>query len=375
MRRSPSPSTADADNTDYALELQDFLAELSQDPEREAVASEIQVLQSIYGDDAIRLWRPPLKNGKRSASTSRRDGTIRYEVLLSLSSPHDDVSLKVLVSLPETYPKSSPPQLQLLSKYIGSFGADANLFGSILRTYISVSGVEWLEDTVCVFDGLQNVLDRCVSWYEDRLSAEKAGELVRDDGKEAVAVSTRPVSPTGQTNAEISGIADSAPAPVPNALPIGIHIYVAEPITDRKSAFVGRACRIHHPSETRFMCAELFAFKVPLILSHLMSDRRISRAAHPIINAWRCQVDSVLHQGSSHNDDDGETAAGGRLAHLLQILEVNDVLVIVTRYFGGIHLGPDRFKHINQAARNALDLGGFLDAPENKKNTGRVKKH
>jgi putative IMPACT (imprinted ancient) family translation regulator len=84
------------------------------------------------------------------------------------------------------------------------------------------------------------------------------------------------------------------------------------------------------------------------------------------------------------NDDDGETAAGGRLAHLLQILvrfspcqchdllnvynvvlpfqqEVNNVLVIVTRYFGGVHLGPDRFKHINQAARNALELGGFLD--------------
>lgn len=72
-----------------------------------------------------------------------------------------------------------------------------------------------------------------------------------------------------------------------------------------------------------------------------MSDRRIARAAHPIINAWRCEVGDVLHQD---NDDDGESAAGGRLAHLLQIMEVKDVLVIVTRYFGGIHLGPDRFK-------------------------------
>lgn len=65
-----------------------------------------------------------------------------------------------------------------------------------------------------------------------------------------------------------------------------------------------------------------------------MSDRRIARAAHPIINAWRCQVGNVLHQGKLYamfnawyltsslvdNDDDGETAAGGRLAHLLQIL-------------------------------------------------------
>lgn len=58
--------------------------------------------------------------------------------------------------------------------------------------------------------------------------------------------------------------------------------------------------------------------------------------------------------------------------------EVNDVLVIVSRYWGGIHLGPDRFKHINQAARNALDLGGFLDAPEGnssgKRHTGRKKR-
>lgn len=53
------------------------------------------------------------------------------------------------------------------------------------------------------------------------------------------------------------------------------------------------------------------------------------------------------------------------LTYYLQLLqEVNNVLVVVTRYFGGIHLGPDRFKHINQAARNALELGGFLDVPE-----------
>jgi hypothetical protein len=84
----------------------------------------------------------------------------------------------------------------------------------------------------------------------------------------------------------------------------------------------------------------------------------------------------LTHLLTADNDDDGETAAGGRLAHLLQILEVDNVLVIVTRYFGGIHLGPDRFKHINQAARNALELGGFLDAPEDAKKAapGRGKK-
>lgn len=49
--------------------------------------------------------------------------------------------------------------------------------------------------------------------------------------------------------------------------------------------------------------------------------------------------------------------------------DVNNVLVVVTRYFGGTLIGADRFKHINQAARNALDAGGFLDVPvpDNKK--------
>ena len=55
--------------------------------------------------------------------------------------------------------------------------------------------------------------------------------------------------------------------------------------------------------------------------------------------------------------------------------DVKNVLVIVTRYFGGIHLGADRFKHINQAARNALDLGGFLETMETRKGIGRGKKH
>jgi Uncharacterized protein family UPF0029 len=68
---------------------------------------------------------------------------------------------------------------------------------------------------------------------------------------------------------------------------------------------------------------------------------------------------------------------------VFQILDVKNVLVVVTRWFGGILLGGellctsqmqtehcigpttfvgDRFKHINNAARDVLELGHFLDA-------------
>ncbi|TFK25994.1 imprinted and ancient [Coprinopsis marcescibilis] len=353
MARSRSSSPG----RDYLQEIQDFVSELAQSPEKEAVVSEIEVLQSIYGEDSIRVYHANGHNGK-----SLDPDTVRYEVNLSLPSPREAVYIKILVSLAPSYPSSTSPQLQLLSKYIGAFGVDPDLFGAILRTYISVSGVEFVPDQVCVFDGVQNVLDRCTTWYEEQLSLEKAGQLVRKELKESGQNNRPPVA----SQAAEEGIHDSAEQDHENLsaseLPPGVDFFVAEPIVDRKSSFVGRACKIEHPSQ------------VPQIIAFLLEDRRIARAAHPVINAWRCQVGNLLHQD---NDDDGETAAGGRLAHLLQILEVNNVLVIVTRYFGGIHLGPDRFKHINQAARNALEIGGFLDSNEpssNKKHVGR-KKH
>ncbi len=53
-------------------------------------------------------------------------------------------------------------------------------------------------------------------------------------------------------------------------------------------------------------------------------------------------------------DDDGESAAGGRLLHLLAVSGVDSAVVVVSRWYGGVQLGPDRFRHINNAARNAL---------------------
>ena len=44
-------------------------------------------------------------------------------------------------------------------------------------------------------------------------------------------------------------------------------------------------------------------------------------------------------------------------------------MLIVSRWFGGILLYGDRFKHISSAAREALQVGGFLPdqgSPEDK---------
>jgi putative IMPACT (imprinted ancient) family translation regulator len=52
--------------------------------------------------------------------------------------------------------------------------------------------------------------------------------------------------------------------------------------------------------------------------------------------------------------DDGEDAAGSRLSHLLELRRETNVFVVVSRWFGGTHLGPKRFAHINSVARELL---------------------
>ena len=69
-----------------------------------------------------------------------------------------------------------------------------------------------------------------------------------------------------------------------------------------------------------------------------------------------------LYMLAQDYDDDGEDAAGGRLLHLLQILDVKNTVVVVSRWYGGVKLGPARFTHINNAARLLLEKCGCLQS-------------
>jgi hypothetical protein len=130
---------------------------------------------------------------------------------------------------------------------------------------------------------------------------------------------------------------------------------IAPPISEKKSVFLARSARVSSPTQAKAFLAHLLA-----------TDKKAAKATHNI-TAWR-----IRGSGSSENphpgadityqdcDDDGETAAGGRVLHLMQLMDVWNVMVVVTRWYGGVHLGPDRFRIINSAAREALVLAGFV---------------
>ncbi|KAL5116609.1 hypothetical protein ACEQ8H_005487 [Pleosporales sp. CAS-2024a] len=120
---------------------------------------------------------------------------------------------------------------------------------------------------------------------------------------------------------------------------------VAPALSEKKSVFVARVAPVSSPAQARKYVAHLLA-----------TDKKAARAAHNM-TAWRIKGP---HDTSYQDcDDDGETAAGSRMLHLMQLMDVWDVMVVVTRWYGGVLLGPDRFRIINTAAREALLLGGY----------------
>lgn len=120
---------------------------------------------------------------------------------------------------------------------------------------------------------------------------------------------------------------------------------LSEVISEKKSVFIARAAPVTSVEQAKQYLAHLLA-----------TDKKVAKATHNI-TAWRIRgQNGVQYQDC---DDDGETAAGGRLLHLLELMGVWDAMVVVTRWYGGVQLGPDRFRIINQTARDALVQAGF----------------
>lgn len=103
--------------------------------------------------------------------------------------------------------------------------------------------------------------------------------------------------------------------------------------------------------------------QVKAVVAVLLQSNKIRNATHNIM-AYRISAAEGPSEGPGRfyqdYDDDGEAAAGGRLLHLLQVANVSNAVVVVSRWFGGVLLGPARFGLINNTARQLLEQTGFL---------------
>ncbi|KAF2093817.1 ribosomal protein S5 domain 2-like protein [Rhizodiscina lignyota] len=114
-------------------------------------------------------------------------------------------------------------------------------------------------------------------------------------------------------------------------------LYISSSIEDRSSTFIAH-----------------FSPSVPA--KRLQAHPEFKSASHRIA-AWRTPSKQLSLRPErlfdTGYDDDGESWAGKRLEKVLDEMKVEGA-VVVARWYGGILLGPVRFNHIENCAREAI---------------------
>ena len=86
-------------------------------------------------------------------------------------------------------------------------------------------------------------------------------------------------------------------------------------------------------------------------IKELCRNKKFAKATH---NTW-----GVLTSSGPVKSDDGEAGAGLVILRMLEREDLQDHIVVVTRWYGGKHLGGDRFRHVQEAVRMYIeDLRG-----------------
>ncbi len=79
------------------------------------------------------------------------------------------------------------------------------------------------------------------------------------------------------------------------------------------------------------------------LVAELCRVKKFARATH---HSW-----GLVCAEAALKEDDGEAGAGMVILRMLERAGLRDHVVVVTRWYGGKHLGGDRFRHVREAVR------------------------
>lgn len=83
------------------------------------------------------------------------------------------------------------------------------------------------------------------------------------------------------------------------------------------------------------------------LIKELKREKRFAKATH---NSW-----GLLTLEGPLKNDDGESGAGMVILRMLERAQLHSHLIVVTRWYGGKHLGGDRFRHVQTCVQCYLD--------------------
>lgn len=83
---------------------------------------------------------------------------------------------------------------------------------------------------------------------------------------------------------------------------------------------------------------------IDVFLLKLKSNKKFAKATH---NTWA----AILSDSGPIKNDDGESGAAAIILKMLERQKLFNHIVVVTRWYGGVHLGGDRFTHVVSSTR------------------------
>ncbi|KAJ5451531.1 hypothetical protein N7491_000713 [Penicillium cf. griseofulvum] len=280
-------------------------------PENQDLVEEIEAVNAIYEPDTITVTRTTPAN----ATTSTLDlgpalSNNIHTTVVTLQIPEQH-HLSFILGFEASYPDSRPAVLGTASTAARGEGKIAI---DVLEDIVQRT---WQAGAVCLFDVISEAVD---IFPELSIGQDDVGDS-----------SQTPTADESTADAfEALSLRDAFGIDAP---PEWI---LSDVVSEKKSVFVGRVARV-----TCLAQAQAF-------IDHLTAtDRKVAAATHNI-SAWRIR---------QRKDVDG---AGGETV----LMDVWNVVVVVTRWYGGIQLGPARFRLINDVGRDALVKGGFTKEKE-----------
>lgn len=280
----------------------------------EELLEEVESINAIYGEDTI---------------TSLGENSATYALTLP-SQPN--ISLRI--DFPQDYP-DAPPAI-LGTQHIGHDTAKGE-GNSIVDLVRSILAEVYNPGAPCIFDLIEESNQRLQQLGLDQSSKderEQQQQAIEEHGQHHQTLLDSRWADSDSSHQPIQELGEAPPWKE------------SDVVTEKKSVFIARAATVSSVDQAKSF------------LHHLLTtDKKVGKATHNI-TAWRIRGENGVQFQDC--DDDGEDAAGGRLLHLLELMGVWNIMVVVSRWYGGVKLGPDRFRLINQAARDAVVKGGFV---------------
>lgn len=289
----------------------------------EDLLNEIEVINSIYGPGTL-----------TPTTTSNV-----YSLQISC------FTFPLKIQFDADYPASPPT---VLGSDTAGIEISREASSHAVEVFKTVLAESFVAGQVCLYDVIEEVIARYEAQKEEGEQEARSQDVLSGQVDEDNS-NTQVVSPQ-----DASSLTAAFPEP---------QWIISSPLTELKSTFIAHACVVTSPAHATHALSSL-----------LSSSKKLSTATHNI-TAYRIKPSLSSSSSSNNNpniiyedcDDDGESAAGGRLLHLMQLMDLWNVIVVVTRWYGGHHLGPRRFNLINQVAREVFVKGGWVEDGEGKK--------